>query len=171
MKLSVFIATSKDGYIATKDGDISFLEKLNVKGDGGYENYYSSVDALIYGTKTYEKVKSFNLPEWPYKEKMSYILTSGPERYELQEDVEFTSKSIQELVNSLKTKYKHVWVMGGANVINQFIELDLIDELYISEANVKLSKGIKLFKDPSVLDKYVMQEEIDYGDIITRVYK
>lgn len=171
MKISVFIATSKDGFIATKDGDISFLEKLTIKGDGGYGQYYSSVDALIYGSKSYDKVKSFNLPEWPYKDKMSYVLTSAPERYQTQEDVEFTSKPIKELVKAIKDKYNHIWVMGGANVINQFIELDLIDELYISEASVNLNDGIKLFEDPSVLDKYTKQEEIDYGDIITRVYK
>lgn len=171
MKISVFIATSKDGYIATNDGDISFLEKLNVKDDGGYTRYYNTVDALIYGSKTYDKVKSFNLPEWPYKNKMSYVLTSDPSRYTFQEDVEFINEDIKELVKRLSQEHKHIWVMGGANVINQFIKLDLVDQLYISVVTTSLRDGIKLFEDSLVLNKYIKVKEQDYGDIVTSVYK
>lgn len=171
MKITTFIAISQDGYITTNDHDISFLNNLDVKGDGGYGDYYNTVDVLVYGSKSFKKVKSFNLEKWPYKGKPSYVLTHSPETFLEQEDIIFTNKDILSLVKELKTKYKHLWVMGGANVINQFLDLDLLDELHISKANVYLNEGIKLFEDESKLNKYKTSNVIDYKDIKTIIYK
>ena len=68
---SVFIATSLDGYIAREDGSIDWLEAANATvpqgEDCGYSDFMSSVDVLVMGSGTFDKVLSF--PEWPYGEK------------------------------------------------------------------------------------------------------
>jgi dihydrofolate reductase len=42
---------------------------------------------------------------------------------------------------------KNVWVMGGANLIQQFIKEDVYDEIWIHIAPVILQKGVPLFKN------------------------
>lgn len=58
-KVSVFIVTSLDGYIARPDGRIDWLEKANATvpqgEDCGYQKFFDSVDALVMGRKTYRK--------------------------------------------------------------------------------------------------------------------
>lgn len=40
---------------------------------------------------------------------------------------------------------KHIWVMGGANIAQQYIKAGLLDEMQIHIANVLLGKGTRLF--------------------------
>jgi len=67
-KCSVFIATSLDRFISRDDGSIDWLMKANTLvppgEDGGYKSFISTVDGLIMGRNSYEKVLSFD--EWPY---------------------------------------------------------------------------------------------------------
>ena len=54
-KLILYIATSLDGYIAEKDGNISFLDDTpSPTPDLGYEKFYNSIKAIIIGGKTYQ---------------------------------------------------------------------------------------------------------------------
>ena len=62
MKASVFIAATLDGYIATPDGDIDFLNQhpsSNPEEDFGYYAFIETVDAIVMGRKSFEKVLSF----------------------------------------------------------------------------------------------------------------
>src|SRR5216683_922251 len=63
MKVSVFVGTSVDGFMARPDGGLDFLPP----GGGephGYNEFIATVDALVIGRKTYETVLAFT--EWPY---------------------------------------------------------------------------------------------------------
>ena len=85
MKCSVSIATSADGYIATRDGSVEWLEKagnpdadMGEQSDMGFKNYMASVDCMIMGRKRMEKISSFNLtPEqWPYGSTRIFVLSN-----------------------------------------------------------------------------------------------
>ena len=81
MKASVFIATSLDGFIARTNGDLDWLPG---SGDGpeaagedlGYGDFIASVDVLVMGRKSFEKVLSFG--QWPYENKSVVVLSSKP---------------------------------------------------------------------------------------------
>ena len=63
MTVSVFIGASVDGFIARPNDDLDFLPT----GGGephGYDEFMASVDALVIGRKTFEKVLTFEA--WPY---------------------------------------------------------------------------------------------------------
>ena len=68
MKVSVYIATSRDGFIAGNDGALDWLNEANASvpdgEDCGFHVFMDSVEVLIMGRKTYELVLSFG--EWPY---------------------------------------------------------------------------------------------------------
>lgn len=75
LKCSVSIATSLDGFIARKSGALDWLPGSDgVSGgeDYGYKSFSESIDALVFGRKTYELTSSF--PEWPYMGKSVVVL-------------------------------------------------------------------------------------------------
>ena len=61
-KLCLFIAMSLDGFIAKTDDDISFLNQVELEGeDYGYSGFVNTVDTVILGRKTYDKVLSMGV--------------------------------------------------------------------------------------------------------------
>jgi dihydrofolate reductase len=70
LKVSIFIVTSLDGFIARKNGELDWLDAANASvpegEDCGYGEFIATVDGLVMGRKTYKQVLSFG--EWPYGE-------------------------------------------------------------------------------------------------------
>ena len=63
----VYISASLDGFIAHPDGDSDWwLMKPPTEGeDYGYDEFMASVDGIVMGKGSYEKVLVFG--EWPYQ--------------------------------------------------------------------------------------------------------
>lgn len=156
MKCSVFIATSTDGYIATDDGGVEWLESAGVAdtdmgdfADMGFAAYLASFDCMIMGRKCMEKISSFDLtPEqWPYGNTkiivLSHTLKEAPEN--LKDKVEMYSGDILDLIKKLEDEgYQHAYIDGGTT-ITAFINLQLINEMTITLAPVLLGSGKPLF--------------------------
>ena len=67
VKVSVYIASSLDGFIARKNGDIDWLSGGESSEDYGYAEFMSTVDCIVIGRNTYEKVLTFG--GWPMRKK------------------------------------------------------------------------------------------------------
>jgi dihydrofolate reductase len=145
-KVILYIAMTLDGYIAKKNGDISFLEVVENKGeDYGYTKFIKTINTVIMGRKTFEKVKSFGIP-YPHSNINSYIITRNKKPAE--ENIIFYNGELKLLIGNLKKeKGKDIFVDGGAEVVNGLMKLDLIDEFIISIIPVFLGDGIRLFKN------------------------
>jgi dihydrofolate reductase len=149
---AAFLATSLDGYIARRDGSIDWLEKANALvssgEDCGYSEFFSSIDCIVLGRKSFDKVMSF--PEWPYVGKKVYVLSRlGIQRdaAELPPGVSVVSASVANLAQMLQEKgHRKVYVDGG-EVVRQFIQSGLLDELTITRIPVLIHKGTRLFDD------------------------
>ena len=146
MTNSVYIATSLDGFIATSDGGLDWLDEIpNPDGsDHGYAEFMSGIDAIVMGRKTFEKVLTFSL--WPY-DKPVYVLSRSKVRVpnELENKVEIVKKNPKTLVDQLKERgHQNLYIDGGIT-IQGFLEEDLIDELIITRIPVLLGNGAPLF--------------------------
>jgi dihydrofolate reductase len=156
MKCSVFIASSADGYIATDDGGVEWLESagnpdvdMGEQADMGFGSYIADVDCMVMGRKCMEKISSFNLtPEqWPYGDRRIIVLsnTVAEPPANLIDKVEMYSGDIPALITHLeKSDFKHAYIDGGAT-ITAFINLQLINELSVTLAPVLLGGGLPLF--------------------------
>ena len=75
MKITVFIATSLDSYIARPNGGLDWLpgneDELE---DHSYSALMASIDVLVMGRNTYDMVCSFG--DWPYGDKQVAVLTT-----------------------------------------------------------------------------------------------
>ena len=148
-KASVFIATSLDGYIARPNGDLDWLDDANAsvpKGeDCGYRAFMQTVDALVMGRNSYEKVLSFG--SWPYGDTPVTVMSRNPIEFpdSLPKTMQHSSENPRELCNRLFTEgVQHVYVDGG-NTIQRFLSAGLIRELTITIIPVILGEGIPLF--------------------------
>lgn len=141
-RLSVFIATSLDGYIAGRDGSLAFLDAVARPGeDYGYAKFFESVDALVTGRRTYDTVLGF--PEWPYAGKRCVVLTHAAPAPRHGE--EFHAGDLLPLVERLGAEgVRRVYVDGGV-VISAFLAAGLIDDVTISVIPVLLGDGVPLF--------------------------
>ena len=147
-KISLFIATSLDGYIAKPDNDLSFLRLIEKEGeDYGYEEFTNTIDTVIVGRRTYDYVlEEIGPSHYNNGQRDVYVITRT-ERPQVGRTIFYTG-DITELVKRLKSeKGKNIYCDGGAEIINELLKHDLIDEFIISVIPVLLGDGIKLFKD------------------------
>ena len=147
-KISLFIATSLDGYIAKPDNDLSFLRLIEKEGeDYGYAEFTNTIDTVIVGRRTYDYVlEEIGPSHYDNGQRDVYVITRT-ERPQVGRTIFYTG-DITELVKRLKSeKGKNIYCDGGAEIINELLKHDLIDEFIISVIPVLLGDGIKLFKD------------------------
>jgi dihydrofolate reductase len=188
-KISVYIATSLDGFIAREDGTLDWLEgssggeedagdDVDASGSGagaedyGFSEFLSSVDALVMGRGTYEFVAALDM--WGYGELrvvvLSTTLSAGDVAPHLEGKVEFLAMEPVDLVAKLGSEgVGHIYVDGGVT-IQRFLRAGLIDELIISRMPVLLGSGIPLFGELSadVQLKHVETTSFESGMVQSR---
>lgn len=146
--LSLFIATSLDGYIAKPNDDLSFLKLVDKEGeDYGYTQFNANIDTVILGRKTYDYVlKNIGASHYDNGQRDVYVITRT-EKPRTGRTTFYTGKP-DELVKRLKSETgKNIYCDGGAEIINELLHHDLIDEIIISIVPVLVGSGIRLFKD------------------------
>lgn len=144
MTVSIFVGTSLDGFIARLNGDFDFLPD----GGGephGYNEFIATVDAIVMGRKSFEKVLTFN--PWPYGRKRVVVLSSRPVDLTAVRGgaVEQMSGPPAEIVSRLASSgARHLYVDGGIT-IQAFLRAGLIQRLIITRVPVLIGEGIPLF--------------------------
>lgn len=145
VKVSVYIAISLDGFIARKDGGLDWLPAPTEGGeDFGYADFMSTVDCVVMGRNTFEKVLTFG--GWHYDKKVIVLtsrdLTIPPE---LTDKVEALHLSPRELVREFERRgIRHVYLDGGVT-IQRFIQERLVNELTITTIPILIGEGLPLF--------------------------
>ncbi len=163
-RITLYVATSLDGYIADPDGGVEWLEAYEpgpVDEAVGYEAFFSSVDALVMGSATYEQILDFGA--WPYEDKPVYVLTTRDLPL-AHEEVHLVQGDVDEIAMRLTEEHEHIWLVGGAHVAQAFLEADRIDELRLTIAPVILGGGIPLFGEPSSRKELEFVQETHLGD-------
>lgn len=147
-KVSLFIATSLDGYIAKPNDDLSFLKIVEKEGeDYGYTEFTETIDTLIIGRKTYDYVlKELGPSHYDNGKRDVYVITRT-EKPNVGRTTFYTG-NLTDLVKQLQSENgKNIYCDGGSEIINELLKNDLVDEFIISIVPVLLGNGTRLFKD------------------------
>jgi dihydrofolate reductase len=160
MKCSVYIATSADGFIAKPDGDIEWLLRSEYEDAATlglvYSEFISTVDAIVMGRHSYEKVLTFD--KWYYEDKEVIVLTTRDLAVpgHVKGNVRFESGTPQAIAAKLAGEgKKHLYIDGGIT-IQRFLEAKLISELTITVIPVLLGNGIPLFANGTMEQPLVL---------------
>jgi dihydrofolate reductase len=173
MSSHVFIASSLDGYIAGPGGDIQWLEEIPNPGgsDYGYAQFMGSIDALVMGRKTFEKVAGF--PEWPYPKPvfvLSRTLKQVPERFNGK--VELFEGTPGQIIHHLGEQGYHELYVDGGEVIREFLAEDLVDTMTITWVPIVLGDGIPLFGNSTFRLQFKLMKTEEFNHhLIQAVYK
>lgn len=144
----VFIATSLDGFIARRDGDLDWLMKHGAEDeDHGYAAMMASVDGLIMGKGTFQKVLSFD-QAWPYEKPvvvMSRSLKETDIPDHLSGRVRLSHSKPKTLMNALSAEgWRRAYVDGG-KVIQSFLAEGLIEDILLTRIPTLIGEGLPLF--------------------------
>jgi dihydrofolate reductase len=162
MKLSVFCGVSIDGFLARPNGALDFLDAGGQE-PHGFEEFFSSVDVMVIGRKTFEVVLGFG--SWAYGTKPVVVLSNQPLDFSSVQDgvVEQMSGEPAEIVTRIKARgFQHAYVDGGIT-IQRFLAAGLIDRLIITRVPVLIGAGIPLFGP--------LPHDVSLRHITTRTYK
>lgn len=146
-KVIVYIAVSLDGYIADDAGGVDWLGGTDpdYQGDYGYADFAASVDTVVMGGRTYRQVTEELSPgQWVYEGMTTYVVTHRtlPD----QETIRFVNGPAVPLVKRLRRQPGgDIWICGGADIVGQLLEADLIDEYRLSIMPLLLGSGLRLF--------------------------
>jgi dihydrofolate reductase len=148
-KIIVYIATSADGYIARPDGDVEWLNRRPRTVDYGMGAFYTTIDTILWGRKTYDWLldyyKKRGRKGGMFDTKVANFVFSRkpPKRATL--GVEFVSEPVKAFAQRLRaTPGKHIWMMGGGELIASFLDAGEIDEFDIHVIPTLIGEGIPL---------------------------
>jgi dihydrofolate reductase len=153
MKTQYYSATSLDGFIATEDDSLDWLFSLGDPTDSSYPEFIAQVGALAMGSATYEwllrhrdEVAAQTGSPWPYTQP-TWIFT----RRELAPipgaDIRFVAGDVREVHAQMRAAAgdKNIWLVGGGELVAQFFDAGLLDELILQIGAATLGKGKPLF--------------------------
>lgn len=165
----LYVAMSLDGYIARPDGSVDWLDDVEGEGDNGYSDFYSRVGTVVMGRNTYDEVLKL-ADEFPYTDKPCYVLSrtyKGDHPH-----VSITDEAIDTLIPRLKEKSDgYVWLVGGGQLVQQFLNKGLIDELEIYIIPKLIGEGIPLFPDSTPPAEFELISTDRLGQIAALKYK
>ena len=146
-RISLFIAMSLDGYIADSKGGVGWLNGQDSENEDidTYSEFAKTIDTILMGWNTYHQIVTELSPqEWVYNEFTTYVITHN--EHTSSEKIRFVNINPVDLVKRLKEENgKDVWICGGADLVQQLVNNDLIDDYYITIIPTLLGSGIRLF--------------------------
>ncbi|MBP2028600.1 dihydrofolate reductase [Acetoanaerobium pronyense] len=169
-KLLLYIAMSLDGFIAREDNSLDWLFRTSGEGDNGYSEFYKTIDTILMGRKTYEQILILENGKFPYKDKKCYVFSR--QYNENNECVEFINDNIGDFVNKIKNEEgKRIWLVGGGELLHEFLKHKLVDEIIIQIAPIIIGKGIRLFKEDNLEIELILKETKSINNFSQLYYK
>jgi len=149
MTTQYFTATSLDGFIATADDSLEWLFQLGDPAETSYPDFIAEVGAAAMGSATYEWLlrhivgpDATDPQPWPY-ETPSWVFTTRDLPSVPGADIRFVSGDVRpvhaEMVEAAKGK--NVWLIGGGELVGQFHDAGLLDEIILQIGSVTLGAG------------------------------
>lgn len=156
MHATVFMAMSLDGFIASLDGDVAWLDQCGVPdapmgdaADMGFVQLMQSVDCLLMGRGTAEKLASFQLTaaQWPYGDTPIYILSNSLPAVPpaLAANARLLRGSLTQALAELSSRGHLLLYVDGGALVRSCIEAGLVQRLVVTIAPIILGQGIPLF--------------------------
>ena len=148
-KVTLHVVSSLDGFIAKKDNSVSWLEAGGSVYEAGVSvsqeeaaAFVKGIDCYVLGSRTYEHALELG---WPYGDTPTVVVTTR-RLASANKNVEFYSGDLTTLVEErLASRYRNIWLVGGAVLAQRFLELGLVDKILLTIAPVLLGDGLRLF--------------------------
>ena len=152
MKTQYYTASSLDGFIADREHSLEWLFQFGEVDETDYPDFIRDVGAIAMGSTTYEWILRHHIgPEadhpqpWAY-EQPAWVFTSRSLPTVDGADIRFVSGDVRPVHEQMVAAAgeKNVWIVGGGELVGQFYDHGLLDELIVTVASVTLGGGAPL---------------------------
>lgn len=149
MKTQYYTASSLDGFIATPDHSLEWLFPLGDPRETGYPEFIRQVGAIAMGSSTYEwmlrhvvKLDRSGGQPWPY-EQPTWVFSSRAHAPVPGANILFVRGDVRPVHEAMRAAAgdKNLWLVGGGDLVGQFHDAGLLDELIVQVASVTLGAG------------------------------
>ncbi|MBF6205965.1 dihydrofolate reductase [Streptomyces gardneri] len=151
MATQYYTATSLDGYLADSENSLTWLFEV----DGADEaqtsiaGFLAQVGAMCMGATTYEWIRTNEPPEtwreyygdlpcWVFTHRVLPAIPGANLRF-VSGTVESVHREMAEAAGE-----RNIWIMGGGDLVGQFADAGLLDDIVVSVAPVTLGAGAPL---------------------------
>ncbi|MCZ6728323.1 MAG: dihydrofolate reductase family protein [SAR324 cluster bacterium] len=164
----VYIAATVDGYIADAQGSVAFLDAFEGE-NHGYKEFFRTIDTLVMGRRSFDQVLGFG--NWPYEKKRTVVLSNREGDTAAAPNLEFAKGDIGSLADRLAAQAQgDVWLMGGADVIRQFLAARRVHSIEIFVMPLLLGSGVRLFPEPGATADLALTEQQSYPSGVQRLF-
>ena len=180
MKTIYYTATSLDGYIADRNNSLDWLFRLEGEGDRDYPEFIKDIGAIAMGSTTYEwvlnheKLLEDSTKKWPYTQPC-WIFTTRNLPTVPGADIRFVKGDVRPVHAEMVAAAagKNVWLVGGGELVGQFHDHGLLDELVVTIGSVTLGAGApilpRVIADPPLVLESVVAMPPGFAQLRYRV--
>ena len=174
-KTQYYTATSMDGFIADQRNSLDWLFEVDRdKGEAGrtFAGFFAEVGAMAMGATTYEwvlahervlddpgKWRGFygDIPCWVFTHRDLPPVPAAALSF-VQGDVRPVHEQMAEAAAG-----RNIWLVGGGDLVGQFAERGLLDEILLGVAPVMLGGGAPLLPRRLGADRLTLQD-VEHDD-------
>lgn len=148
MKTQFYGAASLDGFLSTPNHDLGWLLQFGDVEGSSYPAFIREVGALAMGSHTYEWMLQHAIgagQPWLYTQP-AWVFSARELPPIAGADVRFVQGDVRPVHAAMKKAAagRNVWIMGGGELVGQFHDAGLLDELIVQIAPVTLGAGTPL---------------------------
>jgi len=183
MKTIYYTAASLDGFLADANNSLDWLFQFGDGPEGDAAKFFDDIGALAMGSTTYEWLLEHEIrpgtdreKPWPYTQP-TWIFTTRQLHRIPGGDIRFVRGDVRP-VHAEMTKAageKNIWLAGGGELVGQFHDHGLLDEIQVTFAAVTLGSGAPLLPrrivTPPLRLISVQQQGAKYAHLVYQVEK
>lgn len=146
-----YTATSADGFIADADGSLDWLRAVpHAEGDDSWDEFIAGIGVLVMGATTYADAYTDNdlatrpetWQEW-YGDRPTWVFTHRDLPAVAGAEVRFTAGDVRAAHRDIVAAAdgRDVWLVGGGDLVGQYLDAGLLDEVVLSVVPAFLAGG------------------------------
>jgi dihydrofolate reductase len=149
MKTQYYTASSLDGFIADRRNSLDWLFQFGDETTTDYPEFIKNVGALVMGSTTYEWILENHIRPgsdrerpWDYQQP-TWVMTSRSLPTVKGADIRFARGDVTAVHREMVAAAdgKNLWIVGGGDLVGQFHDRGLLDEVIVTIASVTLGAG------------------------------
>jgi len=177
-KTQYYTASTLDGFIASPDHSLDWLMQFKIEGTSDYPDFIRQVGAVALGSSTYEWVLRHlsqtgagKAPPWPYTQPC-WVFTTRSLASVPGADIRFVQGDVGPVHRAMLAAAggKNVWLVGGGDLVGEFHDRGLLDELIVTIAPVTLSAGKPLLRRAITTPPLELASSEVYGPFVQLRY-
>src|ERR1700743_1728530 len=140
MKTQYYTAASLDGFIADRRNSLDWLFQFGTEMTTDYPEFIKDVGALVMGSTTYEWILEHHIRPgsdrerpWDYAQP-TWVMTSRTLAGVRDADIRFASGDVGRVHAEMTAAAngKNLWIVGGGELVGQFYDRGLLDEVIVT---------------------------------------